>query len=308
MKNTVFIVVCLLCCSLKAQGTFIKKDLKVSALLEGTLYLPDSVNQPPLAIIIAGSGPTDRDGNQPMMKNNSLKYLATGLAAQGIATFTYDKRSVALLKKGQLNEADVQFDDFILDAKSIVAFFKRANEFSKIVLIGHSQGSLIALKAAKQDVDALVSIAGAGQEIDDVIVDQLEIQSPGLKDNARQAFDDLRVNGVAKNYSPLLASIFRPSIQPFIANWMQYNPQELIASLDIPILILNGTRDIQVAVSEAEKLKEAQPNASLILIENMNHILKEVPEDVLENQKTYNNPSLLIIPQVVTEITTFINN
>lgn len=308
MKRNLILIFCLLISFAKAQNTFTKKDLKVSPLLEGTLYLPNDIQKPPLAIIIAGSGPTDRDGNQPMMKNNSLKYLATALANKGVATFGYDKRSVALMKNGQINEATIAFDDFIKDTQKVIDYFKKANEFSKIIVIGHSQGSLIALEIARKDVDLLISIAGAGQEIDKVIVDQLEKQSPALKENARQAFDAIKTNGVATNYSPLLSSIFRESIQPFIANWMQYNPQELIASLEIPVLIINGTRDIQVDVTEAQKLKEAQPNAKLVLIENMNHILKEVPEDLLENQKTYNNPSLPIVPQVITEIITFINN
>ena len=108
--------------------------------------------------------------------------------------------------------------------------------------------------AAQDRADGFISIAGAGQQIDDVIVAQLEKQAPGLKENARQAFDDLRVNGVAINYSPGLASIFRSDIQPFIRSWMQFDPQTEIAKLSVPVLIINGDKDLQVQVSEGDLL------------------------------------------------------
>jgi len=160
--------------------------------------------------------------------------------------------------------------------------------------------------AAQNRADGFISLAGAGQEIDDVIVDQLEKQAPGLKDNARESFDDMRANGVAVNYNPGLASIFRPQIQPFLITWMNYNPQTEIAKLTIPVLIINGEKDLQVQVSEAEKLKEASPNAQFEIIPSMNHILKEIEGDGIENSKSYNEPSRPIIPKVVEVISTFI--
>ncbi|WP_246516242.1 alpha/beta hydrolase family protein [Aequorivita echinoideorum] len=162
--------------------------------------------------------------------------------------------------------------------------------------------------AAQKGADGFISIAGAGQEIDDVIVDQIEKQSPGLKENARQAFDDLRVNGFTESYNPLIASIFRKSLQPFLFTWIQYNPQEEIKKLKIPVLILNGDQDIQVQVSEAEKLKAAKPDAEYKIIENMNHIFKEIKNDEnnLENSKSYNQFDLPVMPELIETISNFI--
>jgi len=160
----------------------------------------------------------------------------------------------------------------------------------------------VGMIAARNRADGFISIAGAGQEIDDVIVDQLAKQAPGLTENARQSFDDLRVNGVAQNFSPGLASIFRPDIQPFIFSWMQYNPQVEIAKLEIPVLILNGTKDLQVQISEAQALQEAKPDATFVIIEDMNHVFKEISGNDLENSKSYNQPMLPIKKELI-EIT-----
>src|SRR5690554_7843538 len=114
----------------------------------------------------------------------------------------------------------MRFEDFIDDAVAVLEYFKSDKRFSKIYYIGHSQGSLIGMVAAQEGANGFISIAGAGQEIDDVIVDQLALQSPSLVDNARSAFDDLRTNGVSYNHSPALGSIFRKEIQQFIFSWM----------------------------------------------------------------------------------------
>lgn len=284
------------------------KDISVSPYVDGTLLIPETQEKPILTIIIGGSGPTDRNGNQQFMGNNALKFLAESLYEEGIASFRYDKRLLKLMKNRTFTEEDIRFNDFIKDAQDAVSFFYKANAFSKIVIIGHSQGSLVGMVAAQKNVDGFISIAGAGQEIDDVIVSQIEKQSPGLKENARISFDDLRANGIAANYSPYLASIFRPQLQPFIISWMQYNPQTEIKKLSIPILIINGDKDLQVMVNEAQLLKDAQPNAQLAIIENMNHLLKKVEEGDLENSKTYNEPNLPIMPEVVTIIVQFLKN
>ena len=289
-----------------AQENFTSEELKITPLVEGTLLLPKTSEKPALVIIIAGSGPTDRNGNQNMMKNNSLKFLAESLYKNGVASFRYDKRIIKIMKTGAIDEKKIKFDDFIEDAISATNYFKNDDRFNEIFIIGHSQGSLVGMIAAKNNADGFISIAGAGQEIDDVIVDQLAKQAPGLVENARQSFDDLRVNGVAQNYSPGLASIFRPQIQSFIYNWMQYNPQEELAKLDIPVLLINGDKDLQVLVSEAEKLRSVKPDASYKIIPKMNHVLKEIEGNDLENSKSYNQYDLPISEELVTTIIQFI--
>ncbi|NND63558.1 MAG: alpha/beta hydrolase [Flavobacteriaceae bacterium] len=282
------------------------KDISVSKFIDGTILVPPNTENPPLVIIVAGSGPTDRNGNQQMMKNNSLKFLAQGLFNKGIATFRYDKRIIKQLKDRTINEESIRFDDFIKDAIDVVEYFKRANAFSKIYVLGHSQGSLVGMIAAQGRADGFISIAGAGQEIDDVIVDQLAMQAPGLKDNARSAFDDMRVNGVAQNYSPGLASIFRKQIQPFMLTWMQYDPQVEIVKVEAPVLIINGEKDLQVQVSEAEKLKAAKEDAEYHIIPNMNHIMKEIVGNDIENSKSYNEPNQPVVTELIEIISDFV--
>jgi len=307
MKNT--LIVCLLLCfgmAISQEATFTSEEISITVLTEGTLLIPDTEGETPLVIIIAGSGPTDRDGNQIMTKNNSLKYLAEGLYKKSIASFRYDKRILKIMKMGQIDEKKIDFNHFIEDASAILLHFKNDSRFSQLFILGHSQGSLVGMVVAQDGADGFISVAGAGQSIDNVIVDQLALQAPGLKDNARENFDDLRANGVAKNYSPGLASIFRPAIQPFMYTWMQYDPKVEIAKLDMPVLIINGDKDLQVQVAEAESLQKAVPGAQLEIIENMNHIFKEIEGGGIENSKSYNEYATPVSPKLIEVISTFI--
>lgn len=309
MKNLYIILTLLVSISSFSQKEFTTEEVNISNLIDGTLLVPEAKQPHTLAIIIQGSGPTDRDGNQPNMRNNSLRYLAEELSKEGIATFRYDKRLVKLVRQGRLKEEDISFDHFIDDAEAIVTHFQSDERFEKIIIIGHSQGSLVGMVAAyRNQVDGYVSIAGAGQEIDDVIVDQLKRQAPALVEDARQSFDDLRVNGIAHNFGVGLTSIFRPSIQPFMRTWMKYNPQTEIAKLEIPILIINGTEDVQVDEEEARLLHRSKPMSELYLINNMNHVLKEINSgDTIENAKSYNEPQRPVMTELIEKITVFIN-
>jgi alpha-beta hydrolase superfamily lysophospholipase len=289
------------------QENYVSQDIKVNSLVYGTLFQPKAGSNS-LVIIIAGSGPTDRDGNQQMMQNNSLKMLGQDLAKEGIATFRYDKRIFTLLKQQALQEDKLRFDDFVEDAVSTINYFKTKNKYDAIYVLGHSQGALVGLLAAQQtEVTGYISLAGAGQGIDQTIVNQIGLQMPGLKDDAAQALATLKEKGSVKDFSPALTSILRKSVQPFMASWMQYDPAVEIQKLTIPVLIINGTRDLQVDMNEAEALKGAAPNAQLSVIENMNHVLKEVSDDQMENAKSYNEPSRPLAPMLVETIQNFIS-
>jgi len=283
-----------------------EEEIAISPLIDGTLLISNQKENTPLVILIAGSGPTDRNGNQNMMKSNSFLFLAQQLEKNGISSFRYDKRIVKQIKQRQINEQQISFADFISDAKDVITYFKNDSRFSSINVIGHSQGSLVGMVAAQIGADSYISIAGAGQPIDDVIVAQLYKQAPGLAVSARNAFDEMRANGVTRNYNEGLASIFRPNIQPFMLSWMQYDPNEEIKKLSMPILIINGTKDLQVHESEAELLHNANPKSKLVLIENMNHIFKNIQGDDIENSKSYNDYKLPIEPKLVETITQFI--
>jgi fermentation-respiration switch protein FrsA (DUF1100 family) len=306
--QTNFFYILLLCFGINTaqENRFNSTNISVSPFIDGTLLFPTAAEKLPLVIIIGGSGPTDRDGNQQMMKNNSLRFLAEALYNNNIASYRYDKRIVKLMRNKTLTEKDIRFDDFIIDAKKVTDYFKNSGEFSKVYIIGHSQGSLVGMIATKDRADGFISLAGAGQQIDDVIVDQIAKQSPGLKESARTAYDDLRANGIALNYSSSLGSLFRPDLQPFMSSWMKFDPKAEIAKLKVPVLIVNGDKDIQVQISEAEHLREANPNSEYFVIKNMNHILKKIEGSDLENTKSYNIYNVPIMPELVERVSTFI--
>ena len=287
------------------EANFASKDISVNELIDGTLLIPNDIEKPKLAIIIAGSGPTDRNGNQNFLKNNSLKKLAESLTNNGIATFRYDKRIVKQILKNNV-DPNITFDDFVTDAIAVVDYFKKENKYSKVYIIGHSQGSLVGMIAAQDRADGFISLAGAGQSIDDVIIEQVGAMDPSLIEGTKKAFESLKQGKTTSNYPPALASIFRVDVQPFIISWMQYSPQELIKSLTIPVLIVNGTKDLQVSVDEAKLLKVASEQAELNIIDQMNHVLFTIEGGQLENSKSYNESSRKISEELITTLTGFI--
>ncbi|WP_299524378.1 alpha/beta hydrolase [Winogradskyella sp.] len=292
--------------SFSQEQTFVEEEISVSKFIDGTLLKPNENEKSILAIIIAGSGPTDRDGNQNFLKNDALKKLAKSLTSKGISTFRYDKRVVKQIRRGNVNP-NIMFDDFVSDAKDVITYFKERNTFKKIYVIGHSQGSLVGMLNAKEHVDGFISIAGAGQNIGDVIVEQVTKMAPQLGEAAQKVVDQLKKGETTTDYPPALASVFNADVQEFMMNWMQYNPTEIIKDLDIPILIVNGTKDLQVSEDEAKLLKDANENAELSIIENMNHVFFEIEGDDLENSKSYNEIKRPIAPKLIESIIRFIN-
>ncbi|PSG86284.1 alpha/beta hydrolase family protein [Aurantibacter aestuarii] len=285
--------------------SFTDQEIEVNKFINGTLLLPNGVAKPNLAIIIAGSGPTDRDGNQNFLKTNNLKKLAVGLTKQDIATFRYDKRIVKQIRKGNVDK-NMMFDDFVTDAISVVEYFRNSDAYNRIYIIGHSQGSLVGLLAARDRADGFISLAGAGQSIDMVITEQVIKTAPMFKDDTIRIFDVLKEGKTTKDYPIALSSIFNLDVQPFIRNWMKYNPQTEIAKLEMPILIINGTKDLQVSEAEAKLLHEAAKSSTLKIIENMNHVLVTIEGDDLENSKSYNESGRKLAEGLLNELTQFI--
>ena len=279
-------------------------QVSIDPEMQGTLLSPKGENQPPLAILIAGSGPTDRDGNQALFKNNSLKYLAEGLAQKGIATFRYDKRVIAQINNATVQEEKMTFEDEVNDALLVVNHFK--DKYKKIILIGHYEGALIGLLVAqKVVVSKFVSISGAGNSSATLIEEQIGKNAPQLKEESQKIISQLRKGELVENISLYLAPVFRKSVQPYLISWFKYEPTKEIAKLQIPILIVQGTNYLQVEDKEAQLLKEAQPKAQLLLIEGMNHVLKKV-KTLEENQLSYLNPDLPISGELVEGIASFI--
>jgi len=277
--------------------------------IEGTLTMPEVKMPVPVALIIAGSGPTDRNGNNPMMTNNSLKMLSAALAKKGIASVRYDKRGIAKSQTAGSKEADMRFETYISDAIDWVKLLKQNKNFTQIVVVGHSEGSLIGMVASKNsEVNKFVSIAGAGQSADKIIREQLKAQPQFVLDQSSPILDELVKGNTVENVPPMLNSLFRPSVQPYMISWFRYDPQVEITKLKKPVLIVQGTTDIQVSIDDANRLETAKPDAKLVLIEGMNHIFKNADADRMKNFQTYNQPDLQINKELGEKIADFITN
>lgn len=286
------------------DSTYSETQIRVSNWIDGSLTTPNSGSDR-LAIIIGGSGPTDRDGNQNFLKTYNLKKLAQELALNGIATFRYDKRIVKQIKMNSV-DPNIKFDDFVSDAMDVVQYFKTKQKFKNIYIIGHSQGSLIGMLASQQDVNGFISIAGAGQSIDAVIIEQVEKTAPMFTEDTKRVFDLLRSGKTTTDYPQALTSIFDRSLQEFMMSWMKYDPAVVIKKLDLPILIVNGTKDLQVSIAEAQLLHEASKTSELVVIDKMNHVLFIIHGDAQENAKSYNDSRGKVSEELITRIVDFI--
>lgn len=271
----------------------------------GTLTVPGKPSRMPVALIIAGSGPTDRDGNNPMMKNNSLKMLAYELAKNGIASLRYDKRGIAGSKAAMKSEKELRFDDYVSDAKEWIQVLKKDDRFSEVTVIGHSEGSLIGMLAGRS-ADRFISIAGFGQSADKILKEQLSSQPKMVQDLSFPIIDSLKEGNIVEDVPPMLNSLFRQSVQPYMISWFRYDPRDEIRKLFIPILILQGTNDIQVGVENARQLSDANPGAEFLLINDMNHIFRITSGDMQANLATYGNSSLPVSEELVKAVTDFI--
>ncbi len=310
MKKHLFVVpmfLAMVCNLFAAQAeTTVQLETKTGTL-EGSLLAPEGKTGISVVLIIAGSGPTDRDGNNPAMKNNSLKLLSTELLKNGIASLRYDKRGIGKSREAGLKESDLRFENYIEDAKGWIDFIGKDKRFSQIIMIGHSEGSLIGMITSQEkDVDKFISIAGVGQSADKTLKEQLKVQPPAVLDIALPIIDKLVKGETVSSVNPMLYSLFRPSVQPYMISWFKYDPSKEIAKLKIPVLIIQGSTDIQVSQKDAKMLAEANQKAEKKIIKGMNHIFKEAELDRLKNIQTYNQPELPIKPELTETIVGFI--
>jgi pimeloyl-ACP methyl ester carboxylesterase len=276
--------------------------------LSGTLLSKN--NEQKIALIIAGSGPTDRNGNNPLgVDADSYKLLARALDSQNIASFRFDKRGIAKSSIPNLDEKEIVFEDFIKDAEKIFDFLHDSLGFKHVYVIGHSEGSLVGMVAAeKKNADGFVSVAGAGRPIDVVINEQLAGADDSVKTKAAYIFSQLKMGKEVdqKHVPGPLLSVFRESIQPYMMSWLKYDPQKEIAKLKCPVLILQGSCDAQVSVKDAELLHSANKKSSLKIIPSMSHTLKDAGKNCEQQQKTYSDNKIPLDPTFVESISNFI--
>lgn len=281
--------------------------------IHGILLMPDNEEPCPLVIIIAGSGPTDMNGNTigSELQNNSLKMLAEGLAAKGIASLRYDKRGIGKSQAAIMSEEELRFEHYIDDAAAWADMLSADKRFSTIAIAGHSEGSLIGMVAAQKStaVEAYISIAGCGRPAHKVIEEQLNPQPEQVRNEAAAINRELLQGRIVEDVPNYLAALYRKSVQPYLISWFRYNPAKEIAKLKIPVLILQGDKDIQVGVKEAERLYLARMFSSFYIIEGMNHVLKHCEgNDMLSQLEAYQSPTMPIKQELIEHIARFLLN
>ena len=277
------------------------------APLQGTLLAPEGETRA-VALIIAGSGPTDRDGNSPMgVAGGTYRLLAEGLASQGIATIRHDKRGIGESAAAATAEADIRFGQMADDAGAWARLAAEKTGRTCVWLVGHSEGALVAQVAAQQGegICGLVLLAGAGRPAGDVLREQLATIPEPLKSEAFAALSELEAGRTTEG-PPALAALFRASVQPYLISWLTLEPATLLAAYEGPVMIGHGTTDIQVSMADAEALLAARPDATLVRWDGVNHLLKVAPEDRAANIATYSDPDLPLAPGVASTVAAFI--
>ncbi|VVO25530.1 Esterase EstD [Pseudomonas fluorescens] len=294
------------------QATVLQRPISLdtgNGELHGSLLLPKSDTPVPVVLIISGSGPTDRDGNNPDGgRNDSLKRLAWVLAKHNIASVRYDKRGVAASLAATPDERNLTLDAYVADAVAWGRQLKTDPRFGNLILLGHSEGALIAsLAAPPLDAAAVISVSGSARPIDQVLRQQLSYRlPPPLVLRSNQLLDSLKAGHVDNAVPPQLEVIFRPSVQPYLISLFRQDPSAAFARLKMPALIIQGSNDIQVGVGDAQMLKAAKPDAELALIEGMNHVMRIVPNDIKRQLASYKDPQLPLAAELGAHILSFI--
>ena len=281
--------------------------------LRGTILLP-STRRGAVVLIIPGSGATDRDGNSPGgVLASPYRLLAQELAMDGVTTIRIDKRGLAGSAGATPDGNSVTIPDYVTDVHAWTSVIRHRTGASCVWLLGHSEGGLIAMVAAKNqnDVCGLILVATAGRAVGEVLRDQLKANpaNAGLLEQALSAIDDLEAGKHVDttNMPPPLLRIFNPAVQGFLLSVFSYDPKLLLAGYPKPVLILQGLRDMQVHEVDAQNLKNADPQATLVLLPNVNHVLKMVStDDRRANIATYTDASLPLAPGVVSAIRDFL--
>lgn len=277
--------------------------------LQGTLTLPQRGPPWPVALLLPGSGPVDRDGNLPGARTDALKALAEGLAENGIASLRIDKRGIGASGSAAGRESDLRFEAYVSDAVGWIDVLTAEPGTGPVFLIGHSEGALVAtLAAQRRSVAGLILLAGAGFPAPELIAAQLAAANVPAELQARSA----EIAATLTRQQPVvevpaaLAALYRPSVQPYLMSWFPLDPATELARVRPPVLIIQGTTDLQVREADARRLAAARPDARLVLIPGMNHVLKDAPAARAGNLATYNEPQRPLASELVPTISSFI--
>ena len=301
----------LICLALPCRAALLIEQpvqLQHDGMLYGTLLLPGGVERPPVALLVAGSGPTDRNGNQPDMRNDSLRRLARLLASQGIASLRFDKRGVAASRAAEPDERQLSVERYVDDVLAWSRQLQADPRLGSLLLIGHSEGGLIATLAAEDSGGrALVLLAACGRRVDDLLREQLRGRLPPP---LRRAADRIMVSLARGELQPgvpaELQTLFRPSVQPYLISLFRQDPVAALAKTRLPVLVMQGDRDIQVGPEDARALAASRDGVRLALLPGVNHVLREVAEDE-PPLDSYDQPQRPLAPVLGNELFRFLS-
>jgi pimeloyl-ACP methyl ester carboxylesterase len=273
--------------------------------IDAVLTLPAGVDKPPVALLIAGSGSIDHDGNGPQMKPATLKKLSDQLVARNIATLRYDKRGAGGWKAEFGKPEDFRFKDFVADASALVKYLRDSGKFSKVILVGHSEGGLVAiLTAQQQPVDRLVLLATAARKQGELLKAQLEKKmSPEAYAPISKAIDTIMAGQIVD--PPPQGLPIPPAMQPSLASAFNEDPIDPLQKLTLPILIVAGGRDLQLARVDMIALSTAAPQAKTAWEPDMNRVLVDVTDDA-DNLAAYGQPDRPLDANMIDEVAAFI--
>lgn len=277
--------------------------------LAGTFAKPAGVARGPVVLILAGSGPTDRDGNAPAMglATNTYRLLATALAEAGIRSLRYDKRGIGA--SGRIAEQDLRFEHYVADAVGAVRNLQQREDVSAVIIAGHSEGGLIAIRAAVQiPVAGIIVLAAFGRPAAVGIREQISA-SPwpdATRAQALRILDAIERGEHISDIPPELAALFRPSVQPYLSSWLSIDPAKEIARTSTPALLLYGARDLQTSLADRDALAHARRDARVVTLPEANHILKRAPANRSDNVRTYADPNLPLDPGLMPPLVDFI--
>ena len=311
MRSLAVVVAVAVAARLGAQAKWSEQAVQLpgnKAPINGSLIVPSSQGTHPLVVIIAGSGPTDRNGNSPALGGgpNNLRQIAEALGERGIASVRYDKRGVAGSVGAATQESELRFDMYADDAAGWVKQYRGDARFGPIIVLGHSEGSLLGMLATQRaPADAFVSIAGVARRADQVLHDQLAAQLPPALLAQADSVSASLVAGKTVDAPAQLAMLFRPSVQPYIISWFKYSGADEIAKLKVPTLLVQGTNDIQVAATEVDSLAKRLPSAKVLLIPGMNHVCKITAPERAQQMQSYTDPTVPLAPGLVDAIAQF---
>jgi pimeloyl-ACP methyl ester carboxylesterase len=302
----------LLMMAFPAMAAPVEKSLTLDSgtgMLAGTLLAPE--NAKAAILMLAGSGPTDRNGNSlPALHGDTYRLMAEGLAARGIASLRVDKRGVGQSAAAMTAEADLRIGTYADDAKAWAAELRKETGMRCVWLLGHSEGALIAELAAQNTLGicGLIMVSGAGHNLGDIVTTQTQSAPSELRQKIAEIIAALRKGQTVADVPPPLMPLFRPSVQPYWISEINLDPPALLKNIKLPVLIMQGDTDIQVSVEDAKLLAAATPDAKLLILPGVNHVLKVAPIDRAANIATYANPNLPLAPGVVDAVADFVHD